>query len=142
MTDLNEYMFNRRIVHEGIETMQSAEMDRGRANLYNPWGVTPREAAARIEETRRNNPEKFAAIEAAANAYRAIREEVLFPILEQTGVLSAAQYETMVENWAYGRCSTNSGLSTRTLIKKSGRERMFCCMKIKHCRLSHFMIIC
>jgi hypothetical protein len=103
LENLNSFLFLTRVANEGDTTMADPERTRGRANLFNPYGVTRAEAARLLDEMRRADPAKHAAMERAAEAQREIRRRILLPILEASRVLSEEQYAMVVENWAYGR---------------------------------------
>lgn len=87
--DLGAYLFLRRSRTE-------------RRYMANPGGIGERFADSTMEELRRDLGEKrFAVVEEAAQAYWQIRQDYVFPILEQSGLLNPEQLEAIKNNDNY-----------------------------------------
>lgn len=93
LNDLDVYLIHKRV------------MDRSdRATLANPLGTTPQSAAEGLKALRqRLGPEKYAAVELAAQNYRKLREEYIFPELEKSRFYSPETLQMLKERTNYAK---------------------------------------
>ena len=97
--DLDVYLTLNRVAGEVL----GAESQGGRANLFNPGGLTSASARAYLEKWRQESPATFETAKSAAGIFAKIRRETVLPFAERQSGIGEAEMREMLENDAYAR---------------------------------------
>jgi hypothetical protein len=91
--DLGVYMFQKRVLGD-------------RSGIANPLGHSPKNVEQDLENQMNAwGPEKTKAVESAAEAFRAIREELIFPLMRESGLFSDEMMKKIEDTEDYAKFS-------------------------------------